>query len=252
MGRPFLLGSRPRGPEHRELNELPALGTAPETQRTRINLRSILGPRSLFRRLAHSCIRLANWDKYTRQRQTYSKPYRYRKRTRRSVADTDPTREHARVVSGGPHVEGVGPRPPLPQIASDLRFAIRITNRNRSQIARFRALSLGVSRPHIGTGKRGHYERGLFAGGISRISKISKFSRISRKWSESPLFSTVWGFSRISRISKFSRISRKCTFPKRPLFQKTPFSEPDHKSMKSQYQYVLEVLCFYFLHAWCT
>ena len=30
----------------------------------------------------------------------------------------------------------------------------------------------------IGTGKRGHYERGLFAGEISRISKISKFSRI--------------------------------------------------------------------------
>ena len=31
--------------------------------------------------------------------------------------------------------------PPLSQIASDLRFAIRITNRNRSQIARFGALS---------------------------------------------------------------------------------------------------------------
>ena len=29
----------------------------------------------------------------------------------------------------------------LSQIASDLRFAIRITNRNRSQIARFGALS---------------------------------------------------------------------------------------------------------------
>ena len=50
------------------------------------------------------------------------------------------------------------------------------------------------------------------------ISKISRFSRISRKWSDSPLFSTVWGFSKISRISKFSRISRKWTFLKRPLF----------------------------------
>ena len=79
----------------------------------------------------------------------------------------------------------------------------------------------------FGTGKRGHYERGLFAGRISRISKISKFSRISRKWSGSPLFSTVWRFSKISRISKFSKISRKWTFLKRPLFQKTPFSEPD-------------------------
>ena len=69
----------------------------------------------------------------------------------------------------------------------------------------------------FGTGKKGHYERGLFAGGISRISRISKFSRISRKWSDSPLLSRVWGFS---------RISRKWTFLKRPLFQKTPFSEP--------------------------
>ena len=75
----------------------------------------------------------------------------------------------------------------------------------------------------VGNGKRGHYERGLFAGGISRISRMSKISRISRKWSDSPLFSRVWQFSRISRISKFSRISRKWTFLKRPLFQKTPF-----------------------------
>ena len=49
----------------------------------------------------------------------------------------------------------------------------------------------------IGTGKRGHYERGLFAGRNSRISKISNFSRISRKWLDSPLFSTVWRFSKI-------------------------------------------------------
>ena len=40
--------------------------------------------------------------------------------------------------------------------------------------------------PNFGTGRRGHYERGLFAGGISRTSKFSKFSR---KWSDSPLFS---------------------------------------------------------------
>ena len=36
--------------------------------------------------------------------------------------------------------------------------------------------------------KRGHYERGLFTGGLSRISEVSKFSRISRKWSDSSLF----------------------------------------------------------------
>ena len=38
------------------------------------------------------------------------------------------------------------------------------------------------------------------------------------------------GFSfifKISRFSKFSRISRKWTFLKRPLFQETPFSEPE-------------------------
>ena len=75
----------------------------------------------------------------------------------------------------------------------------------------------------FGTGKRGHYERGLFTGGISRISKMSRFSRISRKWLDSPLFSTVWGFSNFSRISKFSRTSRKWTFLKRPLFKKNPF-----------------------------
>ena len=34
--------------------------------------------------------------------------------------------------------------------------------------------------PPFGTGKKGHYERGLFTGGISRISKISKFSRNGR------------------------------------------------------------------------
>ena len=83
------------------------------------------------------------------------------------------------------------------------------------------------SRDLVGTGKRGHYERGLFTGGISRISKFSKFSRFSRKWSDSPLLSTVSGISKISRISKFFRVSRKWTFLKRPLFQKTPFSEPD-------------------------
>ena len=71
------------------------------------------------------------------------------------------------------------------------------------------------------------YERGLFTRGISRISRISKFSRISRKWSNSLLFATVWEFFRISRISEFSTISTNWTFLKRPLFQKTPYSEPD-------------------------
>ena len=79
MGRPILLGSRPRGPEHREFNELPALGTAPETQQPCTNLEAIFRPRSVFRRLAHSFIRRPSWDKQTRQRQTYSIAYTYRK-----------------------------------------------------------------------------------------------------------------------------------------------------------------------------
>ena len=60
-------------------------------------------------------------------------------------------------------------------------------------------------------------------GAKSPVQKFvpDKFSRISRKWSDSPFFSTVWQFSRIPKFS------RKWTFLKRPLFQKTPFSEPD-------------------------
>ena len=74
-------------------------------------------------------------------------------------------------------------------------------------------------------------EKGVITKGVfsleefSRVSKISKFSRISRKWSDYPFFSTVWEFS---RISTFSRISRKGILLKRPLFQKTPFSDAEH------------------------
>ena len=99
-----------------------------------------LGPRRVFRRLAHSLSQECNRDSKTRQGLTYNIPYNYRKHEahlRRHQANT----ETRRVVSGGPHEEGVGPSPPVCQSASDLRFAIRITNRNRSQIARFGALS---------------------------------------------------------------------------------------------------------------
>ena len=43
---------------------------------------------------------------------------------------------------GGPTWSWLGTAPPLPQIASDLRFAIRITNRNRNQIARLGARTM--------------------------------------------------------------------------------------------------------------
>ena len=40
----------------------------------------------------------------------------------------------------------------------------------------------------FGTGKRGHYERGLFAGGISRVSKFSRISLYSLESLENGLF----------------------------------------------------------------
>ena len=100
-----------------------------------------------------------------------------------------------------------------------------LQNRTSSSRGRSRTTPSELIRSGLGTGKRGHYERGLFTGGISGISRISKFSRISRKWSDSPLFSTMWGGSLETLESlESSRISRKWTFLKRPLFQKTPFS----------------------------
>ena len=74
MGRPFS-----GKPEHREFSELPALGTALETQKTNIRLKTILGPRRMFRRLAHSLNQKTGWDSKTRQRHTYSIPYKYRR-----------------------------------------------------------------------------------------------------------------------------------------------------------------------------
>ena len=82
---------------------------------------------------------------------------------------------------------------------------------------------------NFGNRKKGHYERGLFTGEISRISnidsKISKFSRMSRRWLDCPLFSTVWRFF---GLSKFSRISdsRKWTFCKDPFCKRPLFPNP--------------------------
>ena len=64
------------------------------------------------------------------------------------------------------------------------------------------------------TEKRGHYGRGLFTGGISRISNISTFSGISRKWPDSPLFSTVLGSLQSPEKGPF----RKDPFSKDPFF----------------------------------
>ena len=45
-------------------------------------------------------------------------------------------------------------------------------------------------------------QKGLFTGGISRISKICKFSRISRKWSDSPLFSTLESLNSLESLER--------------------------------------------------
>ena len=66
----------------------------------------------------------------------------------------------------------------------------------------------------IRTGKRGHYERGLFTGGIESLKSLDSLESV-----ENGRF--ILCFSTISRISKFSGISRKgidCS-------EKTPFSK---------------------------
>ena len=66
----------------------------------------------------------------------------------------------------------------------------RLSQRRRAKQARFGKLAL--SGPEKGSLRKGSFH----SGGISRISE---FSRISKIWSDSPFFSTVWRFSRISR-----------------------------------------------------
>ena len=118
--------------------------------------------------------------------------------------------------------DGVSPGPKGPRTLSDTPH-FRDTLGDTPGTLRARETPVAGRRD-----RKGHYERGLFTGGISRISKFSKFSRISGKWSDSPFFSTVWGFSKICRISQFfSTIYRKWTLLKRPLFPKTPLSEPE-------------------------
>ena len=77
----------------------------------------------------------------------------------------------------------------------------------------------------IGTRKRGHYERGFFTGGISRISRISKVSRISRNvrillcipQSRGSLES-LESFGILQNLWKMD-FSEKTPFPKGPFFR---------------------------------
>ena len=92
-----------------------------------------LGPRRVFRRLAHSLSQERNRDSKTRQGLTYNIPYNYRKHEahlRRHQANT----ETRRVVSSGPHEEGVGPSPPPQSWMSGLDLDAQ---KARSQSQRF-------------------------------------------------------------------------------------------------------------------
>ena len=84
----------------------------------------------------------------------------------------------------------------------------------------------------IGAGKRGHYERGLFTGEISKISDHSLESLENGRNLLS--FPQSGGSLKLSKISKCSRISRQWAFLKRPIFQRPLFSEPDCRGKSQQ------------------
>ena len=82
----------------------------------------------------------------------------------------------------------------------------------------------GITLHWFGTGRRNKYEKCLYTAGISRSSKISRFSRIMRKWSDSPLFSTLWGFSgTLESLNSVESLemdfSEKTPSPKDPFFR---------------------------------
>ena len=81
----------------------------------------------------------------------------------------------------------------------------------------------------FGTGKRRHYERGFFNGGISRISKISKFSKSLENGRILLYFPQSGGSLEYleSQNSLESRDTRKWTFLKWPLSKRPLFSEPE-------------------------
>ena len=75
--------------------------------------------------------------------------------------------------------------------------------------------SVRVSRP-----EKGVITKGVFS--LEESLEISKFSRISRKWSDCPVFSTVWGLSKISiQNSLLLYFSEETPFPK-DLFLSEP------------------------------
>ena len=106
--------------------------------------------------------------------------------------------------------------PPLSQIASDLRSAIPITNRNRSQIAQFGALRLGLSRRNSGKTPESLSEHFLEFPSRGRLGSLKPY--ISLLFG--PIIQGIWGSQSISRILSASVRLRTLLFSK--CFQRGP------------------------------
>ena len=80
----------------------------------------------------------------------------------------------------------------------------------------------------IGTRKRGHYERGVFS--LTKSLK-SLNSPESLENGRNLLYFPQFGKSlkTLESLNSLESLERKWTFLKRPLFQKTPFSDPEPK-----------------------
>ena len=126
MGRPALLGRRPRGPQYRGVRRPPHYGNRPWKRKSKHNVRHrTMTPKGWARHLAgpHGPNTI---------------PITKHKDGNHNIAENHPTRTAHRckneadiITAGGPlpgggRVEAAGPDspPPLSQIASDLRFAI--------------------------------------------------------------------------------------------------------------------------------
>ena len=58
-----------------------------------------------------------------------------------------------------------------------VQISSAISERDPQRLKAPRLPAIRIWQETIATGKRGHHGKGLFAGGISRLSKISNFSR---------------------------------------------------------------------------
>ena len=137
MGRPAPLESRPGGPWYRGIKRSPHLGNRPRERNNKFQATSF-DPRGLSRHFAHSLCLTRDQGHKTDKTRARTSNHTISQIRIATVADTHsghgnppewfPGAAAGRRTGTGPHAFS---------IASDLRFAIPITNRNRNQIARF-------------------------------------------------------------------------------------------------------------------